>query len=174
MPQPLICTRCEQRVSVMTRDVGTGLCPKCRAKDERAGQAATLAGIRDMEDAFFAALLNFVPERARAAVWGLLSHPRVRGLLKVIVGFGLAIPIYFLFDWLANVTGVAYCDAVVAFPLVVSFIGWIELLAGISFIDLSGRFDSGGRLVKTGISLAVLTLIAIYFAIGYYVYNNYL
>ncbi len=74
------CSRCQRPVSVMARDLQTGLCPRCQADDERASQAATLDGLRQLEDSVFGLLASAMPAGHRPAALRFLSNPRYPGL----------------------------------------------------------------------------------------------
>ena len=91
----------------------------------------------------------------------------------MIGGLALTVPIYLLTYGVGRWLGHTAVSAVTVFPLAVSLIGWIELLGGIGFADISIRFDRGGILLKLAISLLVLWLIAVYFGIGIWAYQRY-
>ena len=91
----------------------------------------------------------------------------------MIGGFALTVPIYLLTDGVGRWLGYTAVSAVTVFPLAVSMIGWIELLGGIGFADISARFDRGGILLKLAIGFLVLWLIAVYFGIGIWAYRRY-
>jgi hypothetical protein len=83
---------------------------------------------------------------------------RLRGLLLMCVGVVLTPIVAYLcvrlpkqiFDAPVRETAVF-----VALPVVLTFLGWLEFLTGVSFLRLSHRFDTGRPSVRLGLALFV-------------------
>jgi hypothetical protein len=58
----------------------------------------------------------------------------------------------------------------VALPVVMAFIGWLEIVTGVSFRRLQRLFDKGG-LVQLGVTFLVLASIGALIAGSIYMYN---
>jgi hypothetical protein len=170
---PTTCSRCNQPVSAWTRDVTTGLCPKCRAADERASQAQLLEGLRQFEDRILRLMLRPMPEAWRKGLGHALSGPRFRGLMKLVGGLiGGAMTFLFTLGF-GMLTGYYHASALVGLPLAISMIGLMEVILGISFTDLAERFDQEDIFMKFGIAIVVLSFAAAYLAACVFAYQRY-
>ena len=168
-----VCPRCGGPISFRESSFAPYLCSKCKTDVKRASQAATLDAVRRFEDRVFGLLLAPLPEGARPALARHLSNPRIRGLTKVVGGFGLTALIVLGLYAIGRLTGhwLIPVGAVTALPLAISMVGWVEIALGIGFADLANRFDRGGFFVKAGIILVVLSLIGLYLWAGIRIVN---
>jgi hypothetical protein len=148
--------------------------PKCKADNRRASQAAILEAVRRFEDRVFGLLLAPLPDGSLSALQPRLANPRVRGMMKVVGGFALTALIIAALYVIGRLTGhwLIPVGAVMALPLAISMVGWVEIALGIGFADLADRFERGGILVKSGIILVVLSLIGLYLWAGIRIVNS--
>jgi len=88
---------------------------------------------------------------------------RMRGLLLLVLG-ALLTPVFFIVAYflgllLAMLFGdhgpVRIAAGLVAIPMVMGFMGWLELVTGVSFRRLQTVFDKGG-LAQLGLTLLVI------------------
>ena len=99
------CPQCGGPISFMRASFSPYICSTCRAENKRASQAETLDAVRRFEDRTFGLILSPLPAVLRPTLERILSNPRVRGLTKVIGGFGLAALIYLLLYGIGRLTG---------------------------------------------------------------------
>jgi hypothetical protein len=170
---PTTCSRCNQPVSAWTRDVTTGLCPRCRAADERAGQAELLEGLRQFEDGILRLMLRPMPERWRKGLGHALSGVRFRGSMKLVGGLIVGAVTFLITLGFGMLTGYYHASALVGLPLAISMIGLMEITLGISFTDLAEQFDQEDIFMKFGIAVVVLAFAAAYLAACVFVYRRY-
>jgi hypothetical protein len=169
-----VCPQCGGPISFRESSFAPYLCSTCKADNHRASQAAILDAVRQFEDRVFGFLLAPLPKGSRSALLPLLAKPRVRGLVKVVGGFGLTALIIVAIYAIGRLTGhwLIPVGAVTALPLAISMVGWVEIALGISFADLANRFERGGILAKAGIILVVLSLIGLYLWAGIRIVNS--
>jgi hypothetical protein len=167
------CSRCNEPVSVMNREWGTGLCPRCRADDQRASQAETLDQLRQFEDWILRLMLRPVPKAWYPGLVSALTHARFRGLMKLVGGLIVAAATFLLTVGIGMLTGYYHASALVGFPLAVSMIGLMEIVLGINFADLAEQFDREDFLMKLGIAIVVLSFVGAYLAGCVFVYQRY-
>jgi hypothetical protein len=102
-----------------------------------------------------------------------LTHPRFRGLMKLVGGL-LAGAVVYLITWgIGALTGFTAVNALIGLPFAVSMIGLMEIVIGINFADLENLFSRGGFFLKIGIPIVVLFFVAIYLAGAIRVYRTY-
>jgi hypothetical protein len=167
-----LCSRCNQPVSAMTRDVTTGLCPTCRAADARAVQAETLEGLRQFENRILRSMLLPLPKAWCSRLEPSLSRPRFRGFLKLVSGLIVAVITFLLTIGIGKLTGVYVASALVGLPLAISMVGLMEIVLGINFADLADQFDRGDAFEKITIAIVVLAFVAIYLAGAVLIYRR--
>jgi hypothetical protein len=157
----------------MTRDVATGLCPRCRAEIAQANQAAMLDGVKGFEDRILRLMLRPLPKAWVPGLERMLVQPRFRGFMKFIGGLIVAAATFMLTLALGRWTGTYVASAVVGLPLAISMIGSIEIVLGINFADLAKKFDEEEFLFKCSIAVVVLFFVAVYLAGGVLIYQRY-
>ena len=171
------CSRCQRKISILHRDPTCDLCPRCRAADAsaqaKAQQEALLAGLRALENSVFWVLLSPLPKAWVPRIERGLTHPRIRGLMKLVGGL-LVGAVTFLLTWgVGMLTGYTVASALVGLPITVSLLGLMEIVLGIEFADFASRFDEGGFFVKLGLLFVLFLFVGIYLAGGIWVYRTY-
>lgn len=167
------CSRCNQPVSAMTRDLTTGLCARCRAEEAQAAQVAIFDEVKRYEDRFLRLMLLPLPRAWRPGIEQALCHPRSRGLIKFVVGLIVAAAAFVITVGIGMLLGHYHASALVGLPLAISMIGLMEIILGINFADLAQRFDKGGFFLKCGIAIVVLSFVAVYLAGCVLIYRRY-
>jgi hypothetical protein len=130
--------------------------------------------LREFENGCLRLLLRPLPKAWTSRLEPWLAHARFRGVIKLLFG-ALATLVLFLFlKGLGVLMGHTWVSVSFGLPLAVSFIGLTEIVLGIEFTTLSERFDQGNALVKLGILVVVLAIVAAYLAGAIVFYQRYL
>jgi hypothetical protein len=132
-----------------------------------------LDNLKRFEDQIFRVMLRPMPEAWRPGLEHGLSHPRFRGLMKLVGGLIVAAATFMITLGFGMLTGYYHASALVGLPLAVSMIGLMEIVLGINFTDLAKGFDRGGFLLKCGIGIVVLLFVAVYLAGCVLAYQRY-